>query len=113
MRFIPQGRTERHSGIRLTVFVLAFLPYALFLMAGWSTGLGVYHNPGFCWVAASFALLALAAASRRQRWTAVVAVVVAILVGAYGYRENATWKERLKHVETPKTACILASEEFV
>ena len=113
MSFIPQSKTEWRIQIRLVVFVLAFFAYALFLMAGWSTGLGVYHNPGFCWVAVAFALLALTVASKRQRWTALAAVVVAILVGVYGYRENANWKEKLKHLEAQKSACILRAEELV
>ena len=110
MSFIPQSKAEWRIQMRLAVFVLAFFAYALILMAGWSTGLGVYHNPEFCWVAVGFALLALTVASKRQRWTAVAAVVVAILLGVYGHRENATWKEKLKHVEAQKSAYVLTAE---
>jgi hypothetical protein len=113
MSFIPQSKTEWLIQVKLAAFALAFFGYALFLMAGWSTGLGVYHKPGLCWVAAAFALLALSVASRRQRWTAFAAVVVAILMAVYGYRENANWKEKLKHMETQKAACILTAEEPV
>ena len=44
--------------MKLAVFILALFGYLLFLTAGWSTGLGVFHNPGYCWVASAFAVLA-------------------------------------------------------
>jgi hypothetical protein len=113
MSFIPQSRTEWIGQIKLAVFILALFGYALFLMEAWDTGLGVYHNPRFCWIAGAFALLALVVASKPQRRIALAAFAVAIVVGIYGYRENAIWKEKLKHAGAQISACGLAAEEPV
>jgi hypothetical protein len=99
--------------MKLAVFVLALFGYLFFLAEGWSTDLGVYHNPRFCWAAGAFALLALVVASRSQRWVALAALVVAIIVGLYGYHENAAWREKLKKVEVQKSACILVTQELI
>jgi len=48
MSFIPQSRSEWIGQTRLAVFILAMLGYLMFLAEGWSTGLGVYHNPKLC-----------------------------------------------------------------
>jgi hypothetical protein len=113
MSFIPQCRTEWIQQTKLAVFVLALFGYVLFLMEGLSTGLGVYRDPTYCWIAGAFALLALLVASRSQRWVALAALVAAILVGVYGCYANATWRERLKRVQTPESAYVLSGCEVV
>jgi hypothetical protein len=113
MSFIPQSRSEWIGQMKLAVFVLALFGYLFFLAEGWSTGLGVYHNPRFCWVAGAFALLAFVVASRVQRWVALAALVVAVIVGLYGYHENAVWWEKLKRLQAQKSACILVTHELI
>jgi hypothetical protein len=113
MSFIPQSRSEWLDQMKLAVFVLALFGYLFFLAEGWSTGLGVYHNPRFCGVAGAFALLALVVASRSQRWVAIAAFVVAVIVGLYGYHENAAWGEKLKKVEAQRSAYILVTQELI
>ena len=113
MSFIPQSKSEWIGQMKLAIFVLALVGYLYFLAEGWSTGLGVYHNPRFCWVAGAFALLALVVASRSQRWVALAALGAAIIVGLYGYHENGAWREKLRKVEAQKSACILVTQEQV
>jgi len=111
MSFIPHSRLEWIQQAKLAVFVLALFGYILFLMEGLSTGLGVYRNPTYCWVAAALAILAFVFASRSQRWIAIAALVVAILSSLYGYHANAGWKERLERAQTKESAYVLTTEE--
>lgn len=113
MSFIPQSRAEWIIQIKLAVFILASFGYLFFLTAGWSTGLGVFHHPGYCWIASAFALLAFVVGSRSQRWGALAAFVVAILVGVYGCHDNAVWGEKIKKVQSRKSACVLAAGRIV
>ncbi len=99
--------------MKLAVFILALFGYLLFLTAGWSTDLGVFHNPGYCWVASAFALLAFVVGSRSQRWAALAALVIAILVGVYGYHDNALWREKIKQMQSRKSACVLVTGRLV
>jgi hypothetical protein len=92
MSFIPQSKTEWIGQLKLPVLILAMFGYLIFLLAGWSTGLGVIHNPSYCWVASAFAI---AVASGSQRWVALMALVVSVFIGAYGYHDNAAWRKRL------------------
>ncbi len=112
MSFIPQSRSEWIGQTKLAIFILAMLGFVMFLAEGWSTGLGVCHNPKLCWVAGAFALLALVVGSRTQRWVALAALVLAILVGLYGYRENARWREKLQRVQERKSACAGAGRRL-
>jgi hypothetical protein len=111
MSFVPQSRGEWILQARLAVFVLSLFAYLFFLSAGWSTSLGVFHNPGYCWFASGCALLAFVVGSRPQKWAALSALVVSIFVGVYGCRDNAAWRERLKQVEQRQSACILVTGE--
>jgi uncharacterized membrane protein len=109
MSFIPQSRAEWIIQMKLAVFILSLFGYLFFLAAGWSTSLGVFHNPGYCWVASAIALLAFVVGSGSQRWAALAALVVAILVGVYGYHDNAVWREKIKQMESRKSACVLVT----
>jgi hypothetical protein len=99
MSFIPHGRTEWIQQARLATFVLAFFGYILLLMEGLSTGLGVYRNPTYCWIAGGFALLALAVASKSQKWIAIAALLIAIVCGVYGHYRNTSWREKLRKAQ--------------
>jgi len=85
--------------VKLATFVLAFFGYILLLMEGMSTGLGVYRNSTYCWVAGGFALLALAVASKPQKRIAIAALLVAILCGVYGHYRNTRWKQKLRKAQ--------------
>lgn len=113
MSFVPQNRVEWVSQARLALFVLSLFAYLFFLSAGWSTSLGVFHNPGYCWLASGFAVLAFIAGSRSQKFVALCALAVSIFVGVYGYRDNAAWRERLKQAEQRKSACVFVTEGYV
>ena len=113
MSFIPRSKFEWIQQGKVAVFVLALFGYILFLMEGLSTGLGVYRNPTYCWVAAAFAVLAFVFASRAQRWVAIAALLIAILGGLYGYHANATWRERLDRAQTRASACMHTTQEGV
>ena len=113
MSFIPHSRVEWIQQAKLAVFVLALFGYIHFLMEGLSTGMGVYRNPTYCWVAAAFAILAFVFASRSQRWIAIAALVVPILSSLYGYHANATWRERLERAQTRESAYTHTPEESV
>jgi hypothetical protein len=107
--FIAQNRSEWIIQSKLAAFILASFGYLFFLMSGWSTGLGVFHHPGYCWVAGAFAVVALVVGSKPQRWAALAAFVVAILVGVYGYHENAVWREKIKKAESRKSAFVIVT----
>lgn len=113
MSFMPHSRLEWLQQGKLAVFVLSLFGYILFLMEGLSTGLGVYRNPTYCWVAAALAILAFVFASRPRRWVAIAALVIAILGGLYGYHANATWRERLERAQTRESACAHTTQEAV
>ena len=113
MSLIPRIGTEWIDQVKLAVLILAFVGYLFCLMAGWSTGLGVYHNPGYCWVASAFALLALVVGSGSQRWAALAGLVVAVLAGLYGYHDNAVWREKIRQAESRKSACVLMTGRLV
>jgi integral membrane sensor domain MASE1 len=99
MSFIPHSRSEWFSEIKRGLLFLTLLFWLFFLMCGYSTGLGIYHNPRSCWVAAGLAFVALLCTKRTQRWVGILALVLAVAAALYCQKQNARMKERLQRFE--------------
>jgi hypothetical protein len=111
MGFFPQSKGEWFLQAKRGLYVLALVGYVLLLMEGMSTGLGVYRNPTACWLAACCAVIALACASKAQRWLSVMALMLSIAGAFYGYQQNAVWKERLERIHAKQLSSPHAQTE--
>ena len=100
MASLAQIKSEWFQQRKRGLYILALFGYVLFLMEGMSTGLGVYRNPTACWVASFCAVIALACASKAQRWFSLIVLMISIYGAFYGYYRNAQWRVRLDRIQT-------------
>ncbi|MBP7826835.1 MAG: hypothetical protein KA236_09830 [Verrucomicrobia bacterium] len=98
---MKQGRSSKNDGhsLKRKLLFIAGVGYAVFLIAGLDTGLGVYRTPAYCLAALACAVLAAACTTKRPRVYWIIAGIAAILCTVYGYRQNQQWRERLERIK--------------
>jgi hypothetical protein len=81
--------------MKRALLILSCFGYVMFLLAGTSTGSGVYRTPGFCLAAVACAAVATACVPAKSRWSWSVAGVAALVCSLYGYQQNSKWRAKL------------------
>lgn len=97
--------------IARALLIMSSFGYAMFLIAGLDTGLGVYRTPAYCFAALACAGVGAACVSMRARWCWGVAGAAAVVCSLYGYRQNDQWREKLAHIRAQQPQSTAAHSD--